>query len=73
MNSNYDIFEPNHSNNEAILEEDTGEARDKKDSDNSVSYSESSQSSAHSHDSIMWVLFENFEDIAEAYKYVKNT
>ena len=58
MNSNYDIFQPNHINNEAILEEDTGVVSDKDESDNSVSYSESSQSlaaSASSHASIEWI------------------
>ena len=58
MNSNYDIFQPNHINNEAILEEDTGVVSDQDESDNSVSYSESSQSlaaSASSHASIKWI------------------
>ena len=79
MNSNYDIFEPNHITNEARLAEDTGVASGQDESDNSVYYSESSQSSAasassaNSHTSIKWILAEKFEDISDADKYVKNT
>ena len=47
MNSNFNIFKPNHINNEARLEEDTGGVSDQNKSDNSVSY-RSSQSSASS-------------------------
>ena len=74
MNSNYDIFEPNHITNEARLAEDTGVASGQDESDNSVYYSESSQSSAASASSaIKWILAEKFEDISDADKYVKNT
>ena len=79
MNSN-DIFEPNHINSEARIEEDTGEASDDNESDSSVSYSQSSQSlassaasSTNSQASIKWVLAEKFTDVDEADKYVKNT